>query len=73
MAGSENSAPDGDRLETLSALVRATLHGDGSALSFERIGVARTERDEMLERARARLPDLLAWLEQNGRELLERT
>jgi hypothetical protein len=27
----------------------------------------------MLERARARLPGLLVWLEENGRELLERT
>jgi hypothetical protein len=73
VAGSENSAPDGDRLETLSALVRATLRDDGAALRADRIGVAGHEREQMLERARARLPDLLAWLEQNGRELLERT
>jgi hypothetical protein len=73
VAGAEHSVPDGERLETLSALVRATL-GDRSAIpSFERVGIAASEAEAMLGRARARLPDLLVWLEQNGRELLERT
>ena len=65
-------APDGERLEILSAVVRATL-GDRTSLSYERVGIAASEAEAMLARARARLPDLLAWLEQNGRELLERT
>ena len=29
--------------------------------------------EAMLDRARARLPDLARWLEENARELLERT
>jgi hypothetical protein len=52
--------------------VRATL-GDRSSLSYERVGIAAGEAEAMLERARARLPGLLVWLEENGRELLERT
>ena len=72
VAGAEESVPDGERLETLSALVRATL-GDRRFLSCERVGIPASEADAMLERARARLPDLLVWLEENGRELLERT
>ena len=72
VAGAEQSVPDGERLEILSALVRATL-GDRTSLSYERVGIAASEAEAMLARARERLPDLLAWLEQNGRELLERT
>jgi hypothetical protein len=63
----------GERLETLSALVRATLGDRGALPPFERVGIAASEAEAMLERAQSRLPDLLVWLEQNGRELLERT
>jgi len=53
--------------------VRATL-GDRSFLSsYERVGIPASEADAMLERARARLPELLVWLEENGHELLEST
>jgi hypothetical protein len=57
----------------MSGLVRATLTGHDSSPAFDRIGLSAAERTKVLERARERLPDLLAWLEQNGRELLERT
>ena len=42
---------------------------------LRRLGIELGESDtsRMLERARARLPDLARWLEENGRELLERT
>jgi hypothetical protein len=49
--------PDAEMLEELSSLLRATLS---------------SRRDEMLGRARARLPAMLRWLEENARELLER-
>src|SRR3954469_25487194 len=73
VAGAERSVPDGEGLETMSGLVRATLTCHDSPPAFDRIGLSPAERAKVLERARARLPDLLAWLEQNGRELLERT
>jgi hypothetical protein len=73
VAGAERSVPDGEGLETMSGLVRATLTDHDSAPTFDRIGLSAAERAKVLERARERLPDLLAWLEQNGRELLERT
>jgi hypothetical protein len=43
------------------------------ALRLQRLGVdlAQGEEEAMLDRARARLLDLLRWLEENGRELLE--
>jgi hypothetical protein len=59
-------------------LVRATL-SNGSARelpsSLQRIGADLPEggAEAMLDRARARLPDLARWLEENARELLERT
>jgi hypothetical protein len=71
-AGASNSVPDGDLLEVVSGLVRATLQGDGDGVACERMGVAPNGAEAMLGRARARLPGLLFWLEQNGRELLER-
>jgi hypothetical protein len=55
-AGAPQGIPRGELLDALSSLVRRTL----------------SEAPEpMLERARDRLPDLLRWLEENGRELLE--
>jgi hypothetical protein len=57
-------------------LLRATLaprSSDGVALTLQRLGVdlAQGESEAMLERARERLPALLRWVEENGRELLE--
>jgi len=73
VAGAEESVPDGEQLETLSALVRATLGDRSSLSSYERLGIPASEADAMLERARTRLPELLVWLEGNGRDLLEST
>jgi hypothetical protein len=50
--------PSAEMLEAISALLRATLS---------------SRRDAMLDAARARLPALLRWLEENARELLETT
>jgi hypothetical protein len=50
--------PRGEMLEAFSALLRSTLS---------------SERTAMLDGARSRLPELLRWLEENARELLERT
>jgi hypothetical protein len=73
VAGAESSIPDGERLEAMSALVRATLTDNDGAGALDRIGIRPADRAGVLERARDRLPELLAWLEQNGRELLETT
>jgi hypothetical protein len=76
-AGADDSIPRGELLDALSVLLRATLSpapgADGVALTLQRLGVdlAQAEAQAMLERARARLPDLLRWLEENGRDLLE--
>ena len=76
-AAADDSIPRGELLDALSVLVRATLSAapgvDGVALTLQRLGVdlAQGEEEAMLDRARARLPDLLRWLEENGRELLE--
>jgi len=67
-------APAGDRFEALSLLLRATL-GDAPfpARALQKLGVDLAEKEgpALLERARARLPGLLRWLEENARELLE--
>lgn len=55
-AGAADGVPRGELLDALSSLLRATLVGEPGTL---------------LERARDRLPALLRWLEENGRELLE--
>ncbi len=55
-AGAPRGVPRGELLESISSLVRRTLEG---------------APEPMLERARNRLPELLRWLEENGRELLE--
>jgi hypothetical protein len=76
-AGADDSIPRGELLDALSVLLRATLSpapgADGVALTLQRLGVdlAQAEAQAMLERARARLPELLRWLEENGRDLLE--
>jgi len=76
-AGEDDSIPPGDLLETLSVLLRSTLSpAQGAhevALTLQRLGVdlAQGEAEAMLDRSRARLPDLLRWLEENGRDLLE--
>jgi len=76
-AGEDDSIPRGELLDALSVLLRATLSpapgADGVSLTLQRLGVdlAQGETEAMLDRARARLPDLLRWLEENGRDLLE--
>jgi hypothetical protein len=74
-AGTDDAIPRGELLDALSILVRATVSpsADRVALRLQRLGVdlAQGEEEAMLDRARARLPDLLRWLEENGRELLE--
>jgi len=74
-AGTGDAIPRGDLLDALSVLVRATLSpgADGVALRLQRLDVDLTQAEEeaMLDRARTRLLDLLRWLEENGRELLE--
>jgi hypothetical protein len=76
-AGADDSIPRGELLDALSVLLRATLSlvpgANGVAHTLQRLGVdlAEGEADAMLDRARARLPDLLRWVEENGRDLLE--
>jgi len=74
-AGTDDAIPRGELLDALSILVRATVSPSAErvALRLQRLGVdlAQGEEEAMLDRARARLPDLLRWLEENGRELLE--
>jgi len=76
-AGADDSIPRGELLDALSVLLRATLSpvpgANGVAQTLQRLGVdlAQGEADAMLDRARARLPDLLRWVEENGRDLLE--
>ena len=78
IAGAPAGVPRSDLLEAASVLVRATLQ-DGAAndarMALRRAGIelADGEADAMLERARARLPDLARWVEENARDLLERT
>jgi hypothetical protein len=55
-AGAADGVPRGELLDAISSLLRSTL--------------ARAD-EPMLLRARDRLPELLRWLEENGRELLE--
>lgn len=64
----------GELLEALTVLVRATLSPSaGAARTLQRLGVDVTEAEAeaMLARAAARLPELLRWLEENARPLLE--
>jgi len=77
-ASAASGLPRGEMLEAISTLVRATLAGmpaPEGASALRRLGIQLGEDDtaKMLERARARLPELARWLEENGRELLERT
>jgi hypothetical protein len=55
-AGAADGVPRGELLDALCSLLRGTLASDD---------------EPMLARARDRLPELLRWLEENGRELLE--
>jgi hypothetical protein len=68
---------DGSVLDAFTTLVRATVdrRADGVAVELRRAGIElpKREAEPMLARARERLPGLLRWLEENGRELLETT
>ena len=77
-AGASSDVPRGELLEAVSALARGTLGGTSArdvSFALQRLGVdlENGEAERMLEDARTRLPDLARWLEENGRELLERT
>jgi hypothetical protein len=77
-AGAPAGVPRGDLLEAVSSLVRATISPtDGADVSraLGRLGITPPQSDTgtLLERAKQRLPDLARWLEENGRELLERS
>ncbi len=69
--------PEAALLEAVSLLLRATLSatdGRGAPDAVRRVGIELrpAEMKSVLERARSRLPDLARWLEENGRDLLER-
>ena len=73
-----DGAPSGELLETMSVLVRATVSRNGAhelAASARRLGVELAPEDAggVLERARARLPAMARWLEENARDLLEKS
>jgi hypothetical protein len=77
-AGAPSGVPRGELLEAVSALARGTLGGASTgdvSNALRRLGMELENGDAevVLEHARARLPDLARWLEENGRELLERT
>ena len=77
-ASASAGVPRSDLLESASVLVRATLSNGSardlpSALQRIRADLPEGGAEAMLDRARARLPDLARWLEENARELLERT
>jgi hypothetical protein len=76
-AAAPAGVPNGELLEAVSSLVRATIatvdRGDVPRV-LRKLGIEVPDSDAgpLLDRARARLPDLARWLEENGRELLER-
>jgi hypothetical protein len=78
LAASAPEPPDARQLDALGLLLRATLAREAApralARGLQELGVDLAEADApaLLERARATLPELLRWLEENGRELLER-
>jgi len=73
-----SGVPSGEILEAASVLVRSTISnaeaGDVSS-ALQRLGIELGPEDAgaMLGRARVRMPALARWLEENARELLERT
>jgi hypothetical protein len=78
LGAGNNGVPRGDLLEAVSLLVRGTLAQVSPAemsSSLERLGVELGASDAAasLSRARERLPGLLRWLEENARDLLERS
>jgi hypothetical protein len=77
-AGAPAGVPHSELLESVSALVRATLSsaaGREPSFALQRVGIDLPPggAEAMLDRARTRLPDLARWVEENARELLERT
>lgn len=76
-AAAPAGVPRGDMLEAVSSLVRATISAPDAREVSRALGKLGVERPAgadaaLLDRARGRLPDLARWLEENGRELLER-
>jgi hypothetical protein len=77
-AGAPAGVPRSDLLEAASVLVRATLSngaGRDGLFALRRLGIDLPEADTeaMLDRARGRVSALARWLEENARDLLERT
>ena len=77
-AGAPAGVPRSDLLEAASVLVRATLsngRGREGTSALRRLGIDLSDAasEAMLARARARVSDLARWLEENARDLLERT
>jgi hypothetical protein len=77
LLSASSTVPRADLLEALSALARGTLAPSSArpaSLALRRLGIDLENGDveKMFEGARARLPDLARWLEENARELLER-
>jgi hypothetical protein len=77
-AGAPAGVPRSDLLEAASVLVRATLSngaGRDGLFALRRLGIdlSEAESQAMLDRARGRVSALARWLEENARDLLERT
>src|SRR5262249_43660458 len=76
-AGAGDAVPRGELLAALQVLLRAPPSpapvSNGPAPTPQPLGLelAQGEAAAMLDRARVRLPELLLWLEENGRDLLE--
>jgi hypothetical protein len=68
-------APRGEMLEALGLLVHASLSAGATdvSLPLQRLGVdlAQTEAEAMVHRSRPRLVELLRWVEENARDLVE--
>ena len=63
----------GQMVTSMSLDLQRAGQGGDLVRKNELIGRALRGAEAMLDRARARLPDLARWLEENARELLERT
>jgi hypothetical protein len=75
-AGTADGAPAGDVVEAMSALVRATVSRNGArdiASVGRKLELPAAEAVAVLDRARDRLPGLAQWLEENARDLLEKS
>jgi hypothetical protein len=77
-AGAPGGVPRGDQLEAISLLLRGTLWGNAArdvSAGLTRLGIGLDEASaqRVLSRAKGRLPELARWLEENARDLLEKS